>query len=202
MAASHLKLVAPNSDKRTTPKRGTNASYRTREHLVAGEIERLLDATQCLRDRGMILVAFRHGLRASELCDLRWDQIDFAAATMHVRRLKHGTEATHPIEGDELRLLRRLQRETASPSPFVFVSNRGAPFTRAGFARLVERAGVAAGLELKVHAHMLRHSCGFELARRGVDTRAIQGYLGHRCIEHTVAYTALAPGRFANIWRD
>src|ERR1700722_362052 len=139
MAASHLKLVAPNSDKRTTPKRGTNASYRTREHLVAGEIERLLDATQCLRDRGMILVAFRHGLRASELCDLRWDQIDFAAATMHVRRLKHGTEATHPIEGDELRLLRRLQRETASPSPFVFVSNRGAPFTRAGFARLVER---------------------------------------------------------------
>ena len=94
----------------------------------------------------MILVAYRHGLRVSELTDLRWGQIDFNAATLHVRRVKRGTPATHPIVGDEMRALRRLQREQDPKSPFVFTSERGSPFTTAGFARLLERAGVAAGL--------------------------------------------------------
>jgi integrase len=97
------------------------------------------------RDATMLLVAFRHGLRASELVDLRWDQIDFNTATLHVRRLKQGTPATHPIMGDELRALRRLDREQEPRSPFVFTSERAAPFTRAGFAKLVERAGEVAG---------------------------------------------------------
>ncbi len=107
----------------------------------------------------MILVAYRHGLRVSELTDLRWDQIDFNAATLHVRRAKRGTPATHPIVGDEMRALRRLQREQDPKSPFVFTSERGSPFTTAGFARLLERAGEAAGLGIKVHPHMLRHAC-------------------------------------------
>ena len=111
----------------------------------------------------MILVAYRHGLRVSELTDLRWDQIDFNAATLHVRRAKRGTPATHPIVGDEMRALRRLQREQDPKSPFVFTSERGSPFTTAGFARLLERAGEAAGLGIKVHPHMLRHACGFAL---------------------------------------
>jgi integrase len=119
----------------------------------------------------MILVAFRHGLRASELVDLRWDQIDFSQAVLAVRRVKSGTPATHPIQGDELRALRRLQREAPS-SPFVFVSERGAPFSTEGFARMVERAG--AELKIKVHAHMLRHAYGFALVSQGHDTRAIQ----------------------------
>ena len=127
----------------------------------------------------MILVAYRHGLRVSELTDLRWDQIDFNAATLHVRRAKRGTPATHPIVGDEMRALRRLQREQDPKSPFVFTSERGSPFTTAGFARLLERAGEAAGLGLKVHPHMLRHACGFALANKGHDTRALQAYLGH-----------------------
>ena len=104
----------------------------------------------------MILVAYRHGLRASELTDLRWDQVDFRTANLHVRRVKQGTPSTHPILGDELRSLRRLQREQEPKSPFVFTSERGAPFSTAGFARMVERAGVEAKLVFKAHPHMLQ----------------------------------------------
>jgi integrase len=77
----------------------------------------------------MILLTYRHGLRAAEVCDLRWDQIDFNGAVLHVRRVKNGTPSTHPIHGGELRALRRLHRERPS-SPFAFVSERGSPFTR------------------------------------------------------------------------
>ena len=115
----------------------------------------------------MILVAFRHGLRAAEVCDLRWDQVDFNGAVLHVRRVKNGTPSTHPLLGDELRALRRLQRESP-PSPFVFVSERGTPFTTAGFARMIERAASRwLGLELKAHPHMLRHACGYASPTRG-----------------------------------
>ena len=127
----------------------------------------------------MILVAYRHGLRASELTDLRWDQVDFRTANLHVRRVKQGSPSTHPILGDELRWLRRLQRDQEPKSPFVFTSERGSPFTTAGFARMVERAGEAAGLKFKAHPHMLRHACGFALAAKGHDTRTLQAYLGH-----------------------
>src|SRR6266404_7641402 len=124
------------------------------------------------RDSTMVLVAYRHGLRVSELVDLRWDQIDFSTATLHVRRVKQGTPSTHPILGDESRALRRLQREQDPKSPFVFTSERGSPFTTAGFARMVERAGVEAKLPFKAHPHMLRHACGYALAAKGHDTRA------------------------------
>ena len=140
------------------------------------------------------------GLRAAEVVDLRWEQVDFFAATLAVRRVKKGTPATHPIRGDEIRALRRLQRESPQ-SPFLFVSERGAPFTPAGFAKMVERAGIAAKLEFKAHPHMLRHACGYALANAGHDTRSLQAYLGHRNIQHTVRYTELAPTRFKDFWR-
>src|SRR6476659_8932147 len=148
----------------------------------------------------MILVAFRHGLRSSELVDLRWDQIDFSHAVLHVRRAKKGTPAT-PVVGDEMRALRKLQREQEPKSPFVFTSERNSPFTTAGFARMVERAGVEAKLGFKAHPHMLRHACGFALANKGHDTRALQAYLGHRNIQHTVRYTELSSDRFKDFWR-
>ncbi len=151
------------------------------------------------RDATMILVAYRHGLRVSELVDLRWDQVDFGKATLHVRRVKQGTPSTHPILGDELRALRRLQREQEPRSSFVFTSERGAPFSTAGFARMVERAG--SGFNFKAHPHMLRHACGFKLANDGHDTRSLQAYLGHKNIQHTVRYTELAPTRFKDFWR-
>ena len=206
MAKSHLKLVTPTTKKRTVaPTRRRNGDLRTREYLTEAEVERLIKAAtgnrHGHRDATMILVAYRHGLRVSELVDLRWDQVDFRTATLHVRRVKQGTPSTHPIVGDELRALRRLQREQ-DKSPFVFTSERGAPFGTAGFARMVERAGVEAKIGFKIHAHMLRHACGYALANRGHDTRALQAYLGHKNIQHTVRYTELSPNRFKNFWRE
>ena len=207
MAKSHLKLVTPTTVKRTvTPRRLPNADLRTREHLTEAEVERLMKAASenrwGHRDATMILVAYRHGLRASELVDLRWDQVDFRTATLHVRRVKQGTPSTHPILGDELRALRRLQREQEPKSPFVFTSERGAPFTH-GWVRPHGRAGGAeARLGFKAHPHMLRHACGYALANKGHDTRALQAYLGHRNIQHTVRYTELSPTRFKDFWRS
>jgi type 1 fimbriae regulatory protein FimB/type 1 fimbriae regulatory protein FimE len=139
--------------------------------------------------------------RAAELIDLRWDQVDLENALLHVRRLKNGSPASHPLTGRELRALRRLQREQPK-SPFVFISERGAPFSRRGFQAMLERAGEAAGFDMKIHPHMLRHACGFKLANDGVDTRTIQAYLGHKSIQHTVCYTELAPTRFKSLFRD
>jgi type 1 fimbriae regulatory protein FimB/type 1 fimbriae regulatory protein FimE len=207
MAKSHLKLVTPTAVNRTVmPKRLPNAELRTREYLTGAEVERLIEVAKGNRhghrDASMILVAYRHGLRATELTDLRWDQIQFQSATLHVRRVKRGMPSTHPLLGDELRALRRLQREQQPKSSFVFTSERGTPFTTAGFARMIERAGKAAGLGFKAHPHMLRHACGYALANKGHDTRALQAYLGHRSIQHTVRYTELTPTRFKDFWKE
>src|SRR3974390_207251 len=181
MAKSRFKLVTPGTVKRTvTPRRLPNAKQRGREHLTEAEVERLLKAASKNRwghrDYTMLLVAYRHGLRASELVDLRWDQVDFRTANLHVRRAKQGTPSTHPIVGDELRALRRLQREQEPKSAFVFTSERGAPFSTAGFARTVERAGLEAKRAFKTLPHMLRHACGFALANKGHDTRAVENF--------------------------
>ena len=207
MAKSHLRLVAPPIVNRTvTPKHRPNATLRTREYLTETEVERLMQAAKGNRwghrDATMILVAYRHGFRPAELVDLRWDQIEFASGSLHVRRVKRGTPSTHPILGDELRALRRLQREQEPKATFVFTSERGAPFTTAGFARMIERAGIEARFGFKAHPHMLRHACGYALANKGHDTRALQAYLGHRNIQHTVRYTELTPTRFKDFWRD
>lgn len=207
MAKTALKCALSAIVKRTvaTPRRPKNVDLRTREYLTDDEVQRLVEAAKANRhghrDATMILVAYRHGLRASELTDLRWDQIEFTSATLHVRRVKQGTPSTHPIPGDELRALRRVQREQVR-SPFVFTSERGTPFTTAGFARMVERAGAEAEFGFKAHPHMLRHACGYFLANRGHDTRALQAYLGHRNIQHTVRYTELSPARFKDFWRS
>jgi integrase len=203
---SRLKLVQPDAEKRAVPPtRLTNSKYRSREHLTPSEVEKLIEAAKTNRfghrDATMLLVAYRHELRASELCGLDWSQVDYNGATLHVRRAKNGKAATHPIRGDEMRALRKLQRE-APKSPFVFVNERGTPFSSDGFNWLVKRTGQKAGLPFQVHAHMLRHSAGYKLAGDGHDTRAIQDYLGHRNISNTVRYTELSPTRFKDFWRD
>src|SRR3954468_11230037 len=164
-----LRIITPTIENRTvTPRRRPNAEIRTREFLTPSEVEKLIAAAKSNRwghrDATMILVTYRHGLRVSELVDLRWDQIDFNGAVLHVRRVKSGSSSTHPVEGGELRALRKLQREQNPKSPFVFTSERGSPFSTAGFAKLVARAGEAAGLGFPAHPHMLRHACGFALA--------------------------------------
>jgi site-specific recombinase XerD len=207
MTKSLLRLVTPSNEKRTVemPKRLANAEYRQREYLTPTEVERLVKAASKNRhghrDATMVLVCYRHGLRVSELVELEWSQVDFNAANVHVRRLKGSTDAVHPIRGDELRALRRLQREQEPKSSYVFTSERGSPFSTAGFLRMVQRAGEAAGLGFPVHPHMLRHATGFKLANDGVDTRTLQAYLGHKSIGNTVRYTELSPTRFKDLWR-
>ena len=206
MAKPKLRLVTPITVKRTVaPRRPKNAVLRTRENLTDGEVGKLIaavgDNRHSHRDALMVLLAYRHGLRAAEVVDLRWEQIDFKTASLHVRRVKNGTPSTHPLTGRELRELRRHLRESAK-SPFIFVSERGAPLSAPGFSRMIERAAAVAKLGIKAHAHMLRHACGYKLANDGVDTRSLQAYLGHRNIQNTTRYTALAPDRFKGFFRD
>ncbi len=149
----------------------------------------------------MILIAYRHGLRVSELIALRWDQVDLKQGLLHVNRLKNGTPSNHPVRGPEIRALRRLQREYAD-TPYVFVTERKGPLTASTVRKILARAGKEAKLPFPVHPHMLRHACGYKLANDGHDTRAIQHYLGHKNITHTVKYTELAADRFNGFWQD
>jgi type 1 fimbriae regulatory protein FimB/type 1 fimbriae regulatory protein FimE len=200
-------------DKKTSPTsnimrkvtgRAKNNEVRSREHLTQDEVELLMKTAGSTgrhthRDRTLILTMFRHGLRVSEAVDLKWDQIDFKAGSIHINRLKNGKSATHYLEGDELRALRRLRREYPN-GPFIFVTERSGPLTRSTVNKLVERAGREAEIEFPVHPHMLRHACGYYLANKGIDTRTIQDYLGHVSITHTVRYTELSPHKFRGLW--
>ena len=202
-----LKLVTRTSsgENRTVPLRRSNAEMRQREYLTEDEVERLIKAAKRnrygQRDATMILTCYRHGLRASELCDLRWSQVDWSRAHLHVKRLKGSDDSVHTVEGDEKRALRQLQREQEPKSSFVFTSERGAPFTPSGFAKMIERAGEQAELGFKVHPHQLRHACGFALANKGVDTRRLQLWLGHKDIRNTAAYSKLSAQPFDGMWR-
>jgi integrase len=175
-----------------------------RRYLTEREVERLIEAAKSNRhghrDATMILVAYRHGMRASEVCSLEWYQIELDQGRLHVRRAKRGTPSVHPIRGDEIRALRKLRRENPTET-HVFVSERGGPISPMGFHHLIQRLGKVANMAFAVHPHMLRHACGFKLANDGHDTRALQHYLGHKNIQHTVRYTELSPDRFKDFWR-
>jgi integrase len=188
------------------PSRPRNADVRPREYLTPEEVGRLIEAARSRggrhghRDATAVLLAYRHGLRVSELVAVRWDQLDFHQGLFHVRRLKGGRPSVHVLRGSELRALRRLQREQDPPSPYAFTTERKGPMTADGFQKLLTRIGEAAALPFPVHPHMLRHGCGFKLAHDGHDTRAIQEWLGHRNIQHTTRYTELTTRRFRDFW--
>jgi integrase len=203
-----VQLKPSRSEKRTVRSglrsgRAKNADYRQREYLTEPEIEKLLttagESRNPVRDRLLILLAFRHALRVSELVDLRWQQVHLDTATIHIRRAKNGTPGIHGLQGDELRLLRALRREHPH-ADFVFLSERKAPFSISAAQKLIERLGESARLRFPIHAHMLRHAAGYALAARGVDTRTLQAFMGHRSIANTVIYTAVADKRVRNIW--
>ncbi len=197
---------APNTVNRKVPLRRKNTEYRSREYLTEQEVEQLIEAAGRVgrhghRDSTLILLSYRHGLRVTELVSLRWEQVDLKQGLMHVNRLKHGNPSVHPLRGPELRALRRLQRDYPM-MPYVFSSERKAPLTSDAIRKILGRAGREATLPFTVHPHMLRHACGYKLAQAGQDTRAIQHYLGHKNIQHTVRYTQLSPDRFKEFWRD
>jgi integrase len=208
MVKSALAKTPPTDEKRkVTPRRLKNRSYRDREHLEPKEVQRLQESARRHsryghRDATAILIAYRHGLRASELCDLTWDLINLDKGAILVHRAKGGIDSKHPLTGKEIRDLRKLRREHPE-SRFVFVTERGGPMSTSGFLKMVGKmGGLAKMVSLKVHPHMLRHACGFKLANDGVDTRTIQDYLGHADIKHTVIYTRLQDTKFNGIWKD
>ena len=212
MASSNHAVLAfpmwevPNTENRKVPIRRKNADYRSREYLTEQEVDQLIDAAGKVgrhghRDATLIMLSFRHGLRVTELVSLRWEQIDLRQGLMHVNRLKQGNPSVHPLRGPELRALRRLQRDYPT-MPYVFSSERKAPLTPDAIRKVFGRAGKEAKLPFPVHPHMLRHACGYKLAQAGQDTRAIQHYLGHRNIQHTVRYTQLSADRFKDFWQD
>ena len=166
-----------------------NSLVRTREYLTGREVERLMSAARKgsrwgHRDATMILIGYRHGLRASELCDLQWSQVELSTGRLHVRRAKNGSPSVHPTQGDEIRALRRLQREQG-PSSHVLHDGAGRsddaprPFTLCSAG-----SGGAPRCRSRIHPHMLRHGCGYALANAGHDTRALQAWLGHKNIQH------------------
>jgi type 1 fimbriae regulatory protein FimB/type 1 fimbriae regulatory protein FimE len=207
LVESKIEGEVPSTENRTvTPKRLKNSEYRTREYLTPDEVESLIKAAKSEgrygnRDAVMILIAYRHGMRVKELCNLERTQIDMKAALLFVKRLKGSQDSTHPIKGDELRALRSLLRDNGS-SRYVFMNERDVPVSTDGFRKTLERLSKKAGLSFKAHPHMLRHACGFKLANDGQDTRALQLYLGHKNIQHTVRYTELSSKRFDDFWKD
>jgi site-specific recombinase XerD len=181
-------------------------STRDREYLRTDEIHAMIRAAKKVgrhgvRDGGIILLMFRHGLRTAELVALKWTSIDLAGGYIEVHRVKNGRDSIHPLRSPELRALRQIQRDYADTS-YVFVSERKVPLSTRSIRHIIARAGELAGLPFQVHPHQLRHACGYYLASQGQDTRAIQDYFGHKNIHHTVRYTQMSPQRFENFWMD
>ncbi len=204
---SKIKVIKIKKPKESTPpKKLPNKERREREYLTPDEIDKLIDAAKTigrhsLRDATMVLMCYRHGLRVSELINLRWNQVNFKLGLLHVIRSKNGLDTTHRLYGPEIRALRKLKKEYPD-TQFVFVTERKGPLTDSTFRKIVDRAGKKAVLGMPIHPHMLRHSTGFKLANDGQDTRAIQHYLGHKNINNTVKYTQLNMGRFQDFWKD
>lgn len=189
-------------------KKGRARDDDDRKHLSGLEVERLIQATKGsrndARDRCLLLLIFRHGLRVSEACRLKLDQVDTESCVLHIRRLKGGLSTTHPLRGDERRAVSAWMTERARMNPTgntFFVSEQRRPLHRSTVNLLLRKYSADASLPLRAHPHMLRHACGFALADQGADTRLIQDYLGHRNIQHTVRYTATNPARFQKLWQ-
>lgn len=188
----------------------THKEKRPREYLYEHEVEALIKAAKegqnSIRNQAIILICYRHGLRSTEACELKWSQIDFETRRMHVNRIKSGLDSVHPIRDREIRLLKALwneRRKKKCTSPYVFMTNRGTKFTGGAFRKLMLLLGERSGLLVPmVHPHMLRHSTGYKLANDGVDTRTIQEYLGHANINNTVLYTRLADKKFDRLFLE
>ncbi|NER31315.1 MAG: tyrosine-type recombinase/integrase [Symploca sp. SIO1C4] len=194
------KIFSPTSP---PPKK---SSLGERKYLRSHEVKAMISAAKKVgrhgvRDSAMILLMFRHGLRSAELVALKWSQIDLVGGYMEVVRAKHGRDSVHPLRSPELRALRQLRRDYPD-SQYVFVSERKAPLSTRSLRYIIARAGTLAGINFPVHPHQLRHACGYYLAAMGHDTRAIQDYLGHKNIHHTVIYTQTSPKRFESFFPD
>jgi type 1 fimbriae regulatory protein FimE len=205
LASRRARSPMPQNGKVLPPRRRKNVETRSREHLLPAEVAKLIKAASRSgrhgpRDKVLVMLMYRHGLRVSEAVSLRWDQVDLEGGLLAVTRAKNGEPSTHPLRGPELRELRQLRRKWPD-SAYLFVSERGGPMTTSNVRKLLTRLGEVIGMP-HLHPHQLRHALGYYLAAKGEDTRAIQLYLGHKNIRHTARYTALSPERFKSFFRD
>src|SRR5947209_3399475 len=189
-------------------KKNTGRREARRDYLTGLEVGKLMAATRGsrneARDRCLVLLIFRHGLRVTEACRLKLNQVDTKGKVLHVARLKRGFSTTHPLRGDELKAIGAWLKQRARMKPSgktLFVSEQRKPLHRSTAKLIADACSQAAALPFSAHPHMLPHACGFALADQGADTRLIQDYLGHRNIQHTVRYTAANPARFEKLWR-
>ncbi|WP_049870669.1 tyrosine-type DNA invertase [Serratia sp. FS14] len=188
----------------------TGGFVKKRKHLTNSEIDKILKVSLSglygARNYCLVFLAFTHGFRVSELCLLRLSDIDLEEKTICVYRLKNGLSTVHPLRQQEVDMLRswlKLRSELrGAESDWLFTSMRGGRISRKRVYSLIITLGIQANIPIRIYPHMLRHSCGFALADKGVDTRLIQDYLGHRNIQHTVTYTASNSARFLKIWKD
>lgn len=180
-----------------------------RRFLTQQEISRVIQSLSGsaheVRNRCLILMCYLHGFRASELTGIMLSDIDFSGKKIYIRRLKKGLHTSHPLQHSELEHLHKWlnirERYNRKNSEWLFLSRSGNRLSRQYFYKLIRKLSLLAGLDVQAHPHMLRHSCGYELAEQGMDTRLIQDYLGHRNIRHTVHYTAANAARFSRVWK-
>ena len=182
-----------------------DAHERTRDYLSEEEFAVLLQGTPRSRYRwrnaAMLMLTFYHGLRVTELCRLKRQDVDLTHGRIWIKRIKGSLSTEQPLQADELRTLKRyLTQRGNAQLPWLFLNERGDQFTRSTINYLVGITWVRAGLTFHVHPHMLRHGCGYALANRGYDLRLIQDYLGHRDPKHTTRYTRTAAHRFEGLW--
>ena len=194
--ARNLALASNRTDKAPN----TVLETMSRSYLTEDEVEALLKATACERDRCMILMGFIHGLRVSELIGLQWRQIDLKRGRLRVERLKGSENSEQPLTDQEIRLLRAVQRSLPVGCRFVFMTRLGAPMTRQAFGKMLRETASRAGLD-GVHPHLLRHACGYKLANDGHDTRALAAYLGHANLNNVARYTKMSSRRFDGWFR-
>ena len=196
MSKSALHAVrtknAPTTEMDTEPRR---------RWLTEAEVETIISHADSERDRLMILMAYLHGFRVSELINLTWRQVDLDAARLRVIRAKGSEDGVHPLSGREIRALRNLRRRQAVGTPWVFVTSRRGPMTRNGFFKLLAKAAGRAGIA-DVHPHLLRHATGFRLVNQGIDTLSLAAYLGHANVQNTKRYARMDAARFDGLWRD
>ncbi|MGL5941911.1 MAG: tyrosine-type recombinase/integrase [Waterburya sp.] len=179
---------------------------RDRFYLTESEVMELVEAARKDKRHGnrngtLILMMFRHGLRTIEAINLKWTQIDLKTGHIFVQRAKNGKDSTQPLRGKEIRGLRQIQRDYPNGN-YIFQTERKTPLSTRMVRQIVNDASQSSHVPIKARPHLLRHSCGFHLAQKGIDTRAIQDYLGHKNIHHTVRYTQLSPRRFEDFWKD
>ena len=182
-----------------------NDQLRGKRHLNHQEIDLVCKTIRkksryAGRDELMVLMAFHHGFRVSELVDVKWQHIDLRSGQIVIRRLKNGIDTTHPISSKrELMLLRRIHKAQKKPmAGFVFKNERGSPVSVNGFQKTFGKFSELA-LGVKWNAHSLRHACGTALIDRGHDLRTVLVYMGHRNIQNTTVYLHESVKQFEKI---